>query len=569
MASPLRLVVIGGVAAGLKAACKAARLDPQADITVLERSEIFSYAGCGLPYYVSGVVHEIRELYSTPIGVPRDVGFFRHIKRVNVMNRTEAVSIDREEKVVHYRQLLDGAAGIDGPRGELTYDKLLIATGAAPIVPPIPGADLENVYVVKTVEDAKAIQAAIERCPTKKAVIVGGGLIGVEMAECLANCAYDVTMVEMLPHILPMLDDEIASLVEKHLADQAITIHTATRVTALEGEGGMVKAAVCGAARLEADIVILAVGIRPRSELAREAGLEIGPLGGIKVDAAMRTSDPDIFAAGDCVETVHLLTGEPCYIPLGSTANKQGRVAAMNICGQYDVFPGVLGSVIVKVCDFNVACTGLSERNAIRAGFRPISCLCPMPDRSHYYPEAKGVLMKLVADADTGKLLGVQAVGPGEVAKRVDAAVPAITAGMTVEQVSKLDLCYAPPYASAMDNLITAANVLRNKLEGRMQGITQEEVKRRLAAGEDFLLLDARSPAEVEAAAIRGATNIPLGKVRQSLDHIPKDKPIVCFCQLSLRGYEASLMLKAAGYQEVRVMDGGIAMWPYEIERGG
>jgi pyruvate/2-oxoglutarate dehydrogenase complex dihydrolipoamide dehydrogenase (E3) component/rhodanese-related sulfurtransferase len=390
-----------------------------------------------------------------------------------------------------------------------------------------------------------------------------------EMAESLADCAFDVTVVEMLPQILPMLDSEIALLVQKHLDQQAITVRTGTKVTSLEGEDGRVRAAVCGSERIEADLVIFAVGVRPNTELAAHAGLEIGSLGGIRVDERMCTADPDVYAAGDCVECTHLLTGEPCYLPLGSTANKQGRVAAMNLCGEEDVFPGVLGSTVLKVCDFAVGCTGLTEKQARQAGFETVSCLCPMPDRTHYYPGAKGILLKLVAERGSGRLLGVQAVGPGDVPKRVDSAVAAVTAGMTVEQLSKLDLCYAPPYASAMDNLVTAANVLRNKMEGRMVGIASSEVKQKLEDAEDFFLLDVRSPGEVAAAAIPGAVNIPLGKLRAAVEEIPSDKPVVCFCQLSLRGYEAATILEAAGREGIMVMDGGVAMWPYETVRSG
>ncbi len=563
MASSLKLVVIGGVAAGMKAACKTARLQPRADITVIERGEIISYSGCGLPYFISGVVHDRKDLYSTPAGAERDVGFFEAVKNVKVRSRTEATSIDRANRSVEYRSLSDGRTG------RLGYDKLVLATGARPIVPPIPGVDLANVFKVKQVEDAERIKASVEGSETKRAVIIGGGLIGMEMAESLADCAFDVTLIEKLPHILPMLDSEIALLVEKHLDEQGITVRTGAEVTTLEGEEGRVRAVVCGSERLDADLVILAVGVRPNSELAESAGLKLGRLGGIQVDRRMRTSDPDIYAAGDCVECTHLLTGEPCYIPLGSTANKQGRVAAMNLCGEDDEFPGVLGSTVLKVCDFAVGCTGLTEKQAQDHGYETISTLCPMPDRTHYYPGAKGVLLKLVAERGTGKLIGVQAVGAGEVAKRIDSAVAALTAGMTVEQVSKLDLCYAPPYASAMDNLITAANVLRNKMENRMVGIASSEVRQKLDDAEDFFLLDVRSPGEVSKAAIPGSVNIPLGKLRGALDEVPSDKPVVCFCQLSLRGYEAAIILKAAGRENVTVMEGGVAMWPYETVRGG
>ena len=557
MSSSFKVVVVGGVAAGMKAACKTARLRPDAEIVVIERGDLISYSGCGLPYFISGVVHKREELYSTPIGVERNAGFFENVKNVKVLTRHEAVKIDRAEKSLEIRNLDDGSTR------SIPYDKLVLGTGAVPVVPPVPGHDLGNVFTVKQVEDADRISSNVEKDSLRKAVIVGGGLIGVEMAECLADLAMDVTVVEMLPQILPMLDPEIALLVQNHLDEQGVTVSTGSAVTALEGEGGRVTAVKCGDRSFEADLVIFAIGVRPASDLAREAGLDIGPFGGIRVDDRMWTSDPDIYAAGDCVEAIHLVTGKPAYVPLGSTANKQGRVAAKNLCGEEDTFQGIIGSAVVKICDFNVARTGLSEREAFDAGLEPIACLCPAPDKTHFFPGANPVLLKLVADRNTGRLLGAQAVGPGDVSKRVDSVVPAITAGMTVEQVSKLDLCYAPPYASAMDNVITAANVLRNKMEGRMNGIPAAEVREKLEKGEDFFFLDARSPGEVAEKAITGATNIPLGKLRSALDEVPADKPVVCFCALSLRGYEAALILEAAGRSDVTVMDGGVAMWPY------
>jgi NADPH-dependent 2,4-dienoyl-CoA reductase/sulfur reductase-like enzyme/rhodanese-related sulfurtransferase len=561
MTSQLKLVVVGGVAAGMKAACKTARLCPDADVTVIERGEILSFAGCGLPYYVSGVVKKREDLFSTPIGVARDVDFFRMVKNVKVLNRTEAIAVDRGAKTVRVRRL-DG-----GDEETLSYDKLVFATGAKPVVPPVPGADRKNVFTVKSVEDSDRIRSFVEENAPGKAVIIGGGLIGVEMAECLADLALDVSIVEMLPRILPMLDPEIALLVEKHLDDQGIGVLTGRAVSALEGEDA-VDRVVCGDFSLDADMVIVAVGVRPESGLAVEAGLKIGSFGGITVDDGMRTSDPDIYAAGDCVEVKNLLTGGSAYVPLGSTANKQGRVAAINLCGGKDVFPGVLGSSVVKVCDFGAARTGLSEKEAREAGFEAVCCSVPAEDRAHYYPGAAGVFLKLVADGKTGRLLGVQAVGPGDVSKRVDSAVAALTAGMTVHQVSRLDLCYAPPYASAMDNLITAANVLRNKMEGLMEGIVNTDVKGMLDRKEDFFLLDVRSPGEVLEAAIEGAVNIPLGKVRGSVDKVPADRPVVVFCALSLRGYEAALILRNAGLKDVKVMEGGVAMWPFATVRG-
>lgn len=556
----LKVVVIGGVAAGLKAACKTVRLCAEADVTVVEKGEILSYAGCGLPYFISGVVRKREELFSTPIGVARDPGFFKAVKKVKVLNRTEALSIDRQGKKVLVKHIETGEAQT------LPYDKLVVATGAQAFVPPIPGADLENVFTVKSVEDADRIRALVDGGSVRKAVIVGGGLIGVEMAESLADCALDVSLVEMLPRILPMLDPEMALLVEKHLDMHGIGVHTGVSVTAFEGDRS-VEAVVCGDLRLDADLVILAVGVRPAVDLAVEAGLEIGPFRGIRVDDRMCTSDPDIYAAGDCVEVKNILTGQPSFIPLGSTANKQGRVAAINLCGGDETFPGVLGSTVVKVCDLAVARSGLSESEARAAGFETITCCVPGEDRAHYYPGAAGVILKLVADRESGRLLGAQAVGTGDVSKRIDACVGALTGSLTVDQVSKLDLCYAPPYANALDVLITAANVLKNKMESRFRGIGSAAVKEMLDRGDDFVFLDVRSPDEVSDAAIDGAVNIPLGTLRTAHEQVPRHKPIIAFCAVSLRGYEASLILAAAGHDDVQVMEGGVAAWPFAVTK--
>jgi rhodanese-related sulfurtransferase len=280
----------------------------------------------------------------------------------------------------------------------------------------------------------------------------------------------------------------------------------------------------------------------------------------------MRTSDPDIYAAGDCVECRNRLTGLPCYVPLGSTANKQGRVAAINICGGDETFPGVLGSAVCKVFDFTVARTGLTERDAVAGGWDVITAMAPGPDRAHYMPQSRPLLMKIVADRRTGRLLGVQATGPGEGAKRVDVASTAIASSMTLDEVAHLDLCYAPHYSPALDNLITAANVARNKRDGLMVGISAEEVYLKIQRGEDFILLDTRSPVENSEARIPNSKLIPLGVLRKKLDEVPRDKEIITYCQISLRGYEAALILKSAGFTNVKVLDGGIAMWPYRKE---
>ena len=554
---PFKVVIIGGVAAGPKTAAKIMRLNPEAEVTVLEKGKFLSYAGCGLPYYVSGAVKDQKDLMSTPVGVVRDAAFFQKVKNVKVLNETEVLEIDRAQKRVRARR-----------NGESTdlwldYDKLMIATGAKPVIPPIPNSKLANIFTLHGVHDAEGIKALLAQSKAQEVVMIGGGLIGVETTEALVQSGCRVTLAEMLPQILRVLDWEMARLVERHMESHGVKVMTRTQVTAFEGEG-KVSGVLTSQGRLPADMVILGIGVRPNVDLACAAGLQIGATGGIQVNDAMQTSDPDIYAAGDCVESRDRVSGKPCFVPLGSTANKQGRVAAINICGGDDRFPGVLGSTVCRVFDFCVARTGLTESTARQGGYEVTSVITPEADRAHYMPGAKPIILKLVVDTKTRKLLGAQAVGPGHGDKRMDVAAMAITAEMTVDQLSKVDLCYAPPYSPALDNIITAANVARNKLDGQVAGITSMDVKKRLEAKEDFIFLDVRSPAEHQQERLPGSTLIPLGALRSRLNELPQDKEIVAFCKISLRGYEAARILGGAGYQHVRVMDGGVAAWPFE-----
>jgi NADPH-dependent 2,4-dienoyl-CoA reductase/sulfur reductase-like enzyme/rhodanese-related sulfurtransferase len=557
MSNPMKVVIVGGVAAGPKVAAKIVRLMADAEVTIIEKGKFLSYAGCGLPYYVSGVVKEQAELMSTPVGVVRDSVFFQKVKNVRVMSQTEAVKVDRAGKRVQVRN------ADKETESWLDYDKLVLATGGVPVVPPLPNIKLDNIFTLHGVHDAEGIKTLLSQDKARDVVIVGGGLIGVEATEALVEKGCRVTVVEMLPQILSMLDWEIAKLVEQHMESHGVKVLTGTKVESFEGSG-KVEWAVTDQGRLSADMVVLSIGVRPNVMLAKNAGLEIGTTGAIKVDQRMRTSDPDIYAAGDCVECKDLLTGKPCYVPLGSTANKQGRVAANNICGEADTFPGVLGSTVCKVFDYCVARTGLSEAAAGTQGYEVVTAMAPAPDKAHFMPAAQLLLLKLVVDKNSRRLLGAQATGPGVGDKRIDVAAMAITGGMTVDQLANADLCYAPPYAPAMDNIITAANVARNKLDGHMVGVSPMEVHRMMQEEAGFVFLDVRSPSEYEQVRLPGATLIPLGALRGRLDELPKHKEIVAFCKISLRGYEAALILKAAGFEKVRVMDGGIAMWPFE-----
>ncbi|MCK5805524.1 MAG: FAD-dependent oxidoreductase [Lentisphaeria bacterium] len=557
-----RVVIIGGVAAGPKTASKIIRLMPDADVTIIEKGKVLSYAGCGLPYYISGAVRDERELTSTPVGVARDSVFFQKIKNVHVRSSTLALEIDRQRKRVRVRGLTDGS------EEWIAYNKLVLTTGASPVTPPIPGIGKEGVFSLHGVSDAEGIKAALASGVARDVVIVGGGLVGVEITEALASRGCRVTIVERETQLLNVLDWEIARLVEKHMEAKGVRVMTETTVLSIEGSDqnpehvGQVQT---DKGTLPVDLVILAAGVRPNVELAANANLDLGErTGAIAVDDHMCTSDPDIYAAGDCVECHDLVTGRLCYAPLGSTANKQGRIAAINVCGGDDSFPGVLSSTVCKVFDYCVGRTGLTERMALDLGYDAMSVLAPGPDRAHYMPTAEMLLFKLVVEKRTGRVLGAQATGPGEGAKRIDVVAMAITAGMTVHDLANADLCYAPPYATAMDITITAANIARNKLDGHMIGISSAEVKRKLDARDDFVFLDVRTPAEYDQEKLPRTVSIPLASLRGRINELPRDKEIVTFCQISLRGYEAALILQTDGFADVKVMDGGTVMWPYE-----
>ena len=565
-----QVIVIGGVAAGPKAAARFRRLDPTAEITIIEQGDLVSYAGCGTPYYVKGDIREFSELIETPVGTPRDAAFFRKVKDIGVRTRTLAESIDRANKTVQVINL------DTSERETLSYDQLVLATGGTPVRPPFPGIDLAHVYTLRSPHDAQAIRDAIDAhqdgSGVMRAVIVGAGLIGLEMCEALVERGLEVTVVEMFPHVLPgLLDVETATFVGRHAAAKGIHLVMGEKVVALDGNArGSVSCVRTTGPAIDADLVIVSVGVRPNDQLARDAGLDVHPRGGILVNARMQTSDPDIYAAGDCVLCTHLVSGETAYVPLGSTANKQGRVIGTNLAGGDETFPGITGTAVAKHCDVNIGSTGLTETKARALGYDVVTTLSPAPDHAHYYPGAKVIFVKMIADAKTRKVLGVQVVGPGEAAKRVDVIATALRFGATVDDVATLDLGYAPPYSGALDNVMHAANILRNKLDGIAKTISPIEVKAKMDAGEDFLLLDVRGPPEYEAMRIEDprVKLVPLGKLRASLDELPRDKEIIPFCKISLRGYEAQKILEGAGFENVRFMDGGVVGWPYEIVKG-
>ncbi len=558
-----KIVVIGGVAAGPKAAARARRLDPNAEITIVEKDELLSYAGCGLPYYISGMVEDRRQLMATPIGVLRDPKFFAQVKDIKVLNRTRATAIDRTAREVEVQ-------GVDtGEVQRLPYDKLIIATGADPLEPPIPGKDLQNVWRLKQVEDADRFRAFLQTDSCPKVAIIGGGLIGMEMTEAVVECKGAVTVIEMLPHVLPMLDADMAYLLEKHMREVGVTVATSARVERIEADAdGLARRVVTTKGVFDANLVLLSVGIRPNVELARNAGLFIGPSGAIHVNEYMQTSDPNIYAAGDCAEKSCDIRGTWCALPLGSVANKEGRVAGSNAAGHVDRFPGVLGATALKVFDMNVGRAGLSAEQAAELGIPVVTATVSAPDRPHYYPGNKPIVLKLIAEKANRRLIGIEGVGLGDVMKRVDVAITAMTAHMTVDDVANLDLAYAPPYSEAMDVLIHGANILRNKLDGLLKGVTATQLRAMSTNGDDVMILDVRTPDEHQGGRVPGSTLIPLGAVRARSTEIPRDKRVVAYCKTSLRAWEAIRILAGQGYDNVEILDGGFLAWPFESHKG-
>jgi NADPH-dependent 2,4-dienoyl-CoA reductase/sulfur reductase-like enzyme/rhodanese-related sulfurtransferase len=553
----MRIVVIGANAAGAKAACKAKRVNPSAEVTLIDRGDLISYGACGIPYFVSDTVADVQDLMKTPVGVVRDVQFFKKVKGVEVVTGTEAVAIDREAGKVHLVELATSKSY------SIDYNRLIIATGSSPIIPPLENANLDNIFTVKSLEDAERLKE--RACAGKRACILGGGLVGLEMAEALKERGMKVTVIETRDQILAgILDPEIALLVEKHIRQNIDELRTSCRITGFGGSGKVEKV-YTDQGELTVDLVVLAQGVEPNVKLAADAGLRIGVTGAIAVDSRMRTIDPIIYACGDCCEFIHQLSNKMVYIPLASTAIKQGRVAGINAAGERATFSGVIGTAIVKVFNLNIGRTGLLETEAKAAGYSVESVISPFPDKAHYYPGAKNIVLKLMADRKVGKIVGLQAIGEGCVDKRIDVAAAAITFGATAEQLAQLDLAYAPPYSASMDNLLVAADIMKNKLAGHGRGISPLEVKKKLDEGEDFILLDVRSPAEHAEISIDGATLIPLGMLREKLDTLPKDKEIIAFCKISLRGYEAQKILDSAGFEKTAFMDGGILSWPYEL----
>jgi NADPH-dependent 2,4-dienoyl-CoA reductase/sulfur reductase-like enzyme/rhodanese-related sulfurtransferase len=549
-----RLLVIGGVAAGPKAAAKARRCDPEMEIVLYQEEDDISYAGCGLPYYISGVIEEREDLIS------RTPGKFA-LEGIKILKNRRIEKIDIPNRAVSGRKIGSGETFTDH------FDRLVIATGAYAIRPKIEGIDLANVFYLRSIFDADAVSEAIRFKSIRNVIIAGGGYIGLEMAESLVHLGKNVTIVELAPQILTLFDEDFAGVLRQYLEKKGVKIFTSEGIQALKGKGGKVTHVQTMSREIEADVVLMSLGIRPQVELAKQAGLKMGETGAIWVNERMETSAEGIYAAGDCAETIHLITGKRVWIPLGSTANKQGRVVGTNACGGNATFPGVMGTTVFKTFEFNVAKTGLSMREAEKEGFHPVQAIVRGYDRAHFYPGRKESTLKVIADKETGRILGGQAVGEGPSDKFIDILAMALHGKMTCRELANVDLAYAPPFSPVLSPIIVAANVLTNKLEGKVEGIQASEVREKLETSrENFQVLDVREEDEVKAKRIPNTLWVPYGELKKRLGELDKEKEIAVHCESGLRSYKACLRLQHEGFKNVKNIDGGMLCWHYDVE---
>ncbi len=543
-----RILIVGGVAGGASCAARLRRLDEDAEIVLLDRGPHVSFANCGLPYFVGDVIADERKL------LVASAALFRERFDIEVRTRHEVVAIDRARRTIRVRDL--DAHG--GPREyDEAYDALVLSPGAAPIRPPLPGIDLPGIFAVRTIADSVRIRGWIAERRPARALVIGGGFIGLEMAENLAHRGLRTTVLEKLAQVMPPLDPEIAEPVAAHLADHDVTLHLGDGLAGFErGAGTEVVAVTESDARFPADLVILAIGVRPETELARACGLPLGTRGGIAVDAQMRTADPYIWAVGDAVEIRDVVTGQETILPLAGPANRQGRVAADSICGRPRGFRGVQATAVVGVFGLTVACTGASEKGLRRAGVGAFEKVYLHPGHhAAYYPGAKPIHLKLLFGVPDGRILGAQAVGLEGVEKRIDVIAMAIQMGATVHDLAEAELCYAPQFGGAKDPVNLAGMIAANHLDGLMPLADWTAI----AAGET-LVVDVRERDEYAAGHLPGARNVPLSELRSRRHELPCDRPLALYCGVGQRAYYATRFLLQHGYRAAN-LSGGYATY--------
>ena len=540
----MKIIIIGAVAAGTSAAAKARRNSEDAQITIYEKDRFISYSGCGMPYYLGGEVARAEEL------TPRDPAFFLSKYNVEIKTGHEVLSIDHESRTVHVRNLLSGEEFSDG------YDKLILAAGARAVTPPIPGRELGHVFTLRGISDMLRIKAFLDEKKPRTAAIVGTGFIGLEMCENLLRLGMTVTLLEKLPQVTPGLDADMAVYVQEHLKISGIPVLTGVSIEKITERA----VELADGTSVEADLVLLSTGVRPNVSLAQAAGIRLGTTGAILVSERMETNLSDVYACGDCTEQFHAVTGKRVWRPLGSTANKTGRIAGDCATGGSLAYRGTLGTGIFRVLGLTVAQTGLTEREAREAGFDAVVCHNIKPDKPEYFG-GKEMVIKAVADRASGRLLGAQIVGPAGVDKRIDVFVTAITYGAKAEDLFYLDLAYAPPFATTKDPVIYTGMILENAIRRGRPLMTAEELMDRREAGKAVTVIDTRAAEQYEKEHIEGAVSIPHAKLRAAADSLDRDAVVVTYCNKGVTGNATQNILLNRGFRHAYNLSGGMIQY--------
>ena len=533
-----KILIVGGVAGGASAAARLRRLDESAQIIMFERGDYISFANCGLPYYIGGAIKNRQALLlQTPDS-------FNQRFNVDVRIASEVIRIDRRKKEVEVLESATGKKYVE------KYDILILSPGAAPVQPPIPGVESSRIFTLRNVADMDRIDGFINAHNPAKAIVIGAGYIGLEMVENLCHRGLSVELVEMLDQVMPVLDKEMAYFLHQHLREQGVTLRLGERVSSFHEHGSSLQVTLNNGTELDCDFAMLAIGVRPETKLAEDAGLEIGNQSGIKVHENLQTSDPDIYAIGDAIEVKNYVLGDAALIPLAGPANKQGRMVADNICGGNRKYDGTQGTAILKVFDLTVAMTGASEKALAKSNLEYEKLYLHPAQHAGYYPGARQMHIKLLFAKPSGRILGAQIVGANGVDKRIDVIAVAIRAGMTVFDLQELELAYAPPYGSGKDPVNIAGYAAANILDGTVKVKHFNELKK------DDFVLDVRTPGEFVRGTVPNAKNIPVDRLRDKLDELPKDKIIHAYCGVGIRSYIACRILVQNGF-DVRNLPGG------------
>jgi len=539
----MKVIVVGGVAGGASAAARLRRIDENAEIIVFERGKYISFTNCGLPYYIGGIIEEKEKLF---VQSPEKM---RNRFNIDVRIFHEVTGINREKKQIEVYDIKNKYHFIE------SYDKLILAPGAAPIKPPVKGFDAPNVFTLRDIPDTAGIKEFIEKHKPDSAVVVGAGYIGMELVENLHHRGIAVSIIELTEQVLAPLDPEMSAIIQCHIKDKKIKLYLHDSVKEVQHQHNHSIVELHGGKKIDTDLILIGIGVRPEIPLAQKAGLDIGKRGGIKVDEYLKTSDPNIYAVGDAIEVSDYINKQPSLIPLAGPANKQGRIAANNICGIKEKYHGTQGTSILKIFELVAASTGNNEKLLKRFSIPFKKSYIHEDSHSGYYPGSETLSIKLLFSPDDGKILGAQIIGREGVDKRIDVLATAIRAGMTVYDLEQLELAYAPPYSSAKDPVNIAGYVASNILKGNHKINHWEELIS--SDSQENILIDVRHAEEYKKGTIKNAINIPVDEIRNNLDRIPRDKKVILFCRQGVRGYIAYTILKQKGYHHVSNLSGG------------